>query len=80
MVGYSTILEESPFLKKLSELNGGRVADDDPIDPAQWDSVDVLDLISVIDEEFGVTVALDLIPACRTVGDLRELIRREVAS
>lgn len=69
---------ETPFLAKLSQLNQGRTADGDDVDPAAWDSVDVLDLISVIDEEFGVTVPLDQLNACHTVGELRALIAREL--
>ncbi|MDQ3283483.1 MAG: acyl carrier protein [Acidobacteriota bacterium] len=70
-----SILDEAPFLTKLGDLTQGRLADDDAIDPQTWDSVDVLDLIAAIDESYGVTLPLERLNACRTVGELRQLIR-----
>jgi len=59
----------------LRELNENRADDGAAIDPESWDSVDVLDLIAAIDESFSVTVPVDKLNACRTVGELRALIR-----
>lgn len=71
-------MSEEKLLAKIAEL--AKVApedltDDTPITPAEWDSVEVLDLITVIDESFGKTVPLDQVNATRTVGELRSLVR-----
>jgi acyl carrier protein len=68
---------EEPFLKKLGELARvppAALNDDVSIQPADWDSVDLLDLIAAIDDAYGVTVDLKQITACRTVGELRGLV------
>jgi acyl carrier protein len=68
---------EEPFFAKLSELarvSPAALSDDVAIQPADWDSVDLLDLIAAIDDAYGVTVDLKAITACRTVGELRGLV------
>ena len=67
-----------PFEAKLAELaNTGPadVSDSLEITPSEWDSVDVLDLIAALDESYGVTVPTASLNECRTVGELRALIR-----
>ena len=67
-------MSEEKFVAKLAELAkvpAGELSDETPITPAEWDSVEVLDLISVIDESFGITVPLDKVNATHTVGELR---------
>ena len=60
------------FATKLAEIvQQPELRDDTPIAPAEWDSVVVLDLIAAIDESYGVTIPIDDLNACRTVGDLR---------
>lgn len=67
-------MSDEPFLRKLRELNQGRVEDDAVIEPEGWDSVEVLELIAAIDESFSITVPIDQLNDCRTVGELRALI------
>lgn len=68
-------MNDEVFLDKLRDLNHGNVEDDAAIDPAAWDSIDVLDLISAIDVAFSVTIPIDKLNQCKTVGELRALIR-----
>ncbi len=68
-------MNHEPFLNKLGALTEGAVDDATAIDPRNWDSVDVLDLIAAIDESYDVTVPVDQLNSCRTVGELRQLIR-----
>ncbi len=68
------------FTSKLAELTHLRPQDMDDgteIAPAEWDSVEVLDLIAAIDDTFGTTVPLEALMRCRNVGELRELIRKQ---
>ena len=70
-------MNEQPFQTKLAELTKTAEADlSDSLEiaPAQWDSVDVLDLIAAIDESYGVTVPIAELNECRTVGDVRARI------
>lgn len=70
-------MSEGNFLAKLAEIarvDVGELAETTEITPVEWDSVEVLDLIAAIDESFGVTVAIEAMNKCRTVGDLRALI------
>jgi acyl carrier protein len=71
-------MTDEPFLTKLCEiaripLEG--LSDDAAIDPTGWESIEVLDVISAIDDVYGTTVPFQALTACRTVGQLRELIR-----
>ena len=69
---------EEAFVAKLEELakvSPGELSDSTEITPEAWDSVDVLDLIAAIDEGFGTTVPTQDLNRCKTVGDLRQLIR-----
>ena len=75
-------MNEQPFVTKLAEITKSAEADlGDSLEiaPAEWDSVDVLDLIAAIDESYGVTVPTASLNECRTVGDLRALIRSAAA-
>ena len=70
-------MNEEAFLNKLAEL--AKVApealsDDTPIAPAEWDSVELLDLIAAIDDAYGVTVDTKQITATHTVREFRDLI------
>ena len=40
-----------------------------------WDSMAVLGFIAMADEQYGAMIPPKLIPACRTVDDLADLIR-----
>jgi acyl carrier protein len=71
---------DEPFLNKLRELNQGNIDDAAAIEPESWDSVELLDLIAAIDESYDVTVPVERLKACRTVGDLRQLILAETSA
>lgn len=69
--------DQEPFLAKLADLaRVSREALDDGVEiqPAEWDSVDLLDLIAAVDEAFGVTVDIKEMNRCKTVGELRTLV------
>ena len=71
-------MSEETFLAKVAELARVPITDltdETPITPQDWDSVDLLDLIAVIDDAFGTTVPLESVNATRTVGELRALVR-----
>ena len=68
-------MNHEPFLNKLGALTEGRTEDETEIEPRNWDSVDVLDLIAAIDESYDVTVPVEKLNSCRTIGELRQLIR-----
>jgi len=71
-------MSEEKLLAKIAELARvpeQELTDATPITPGEWDSVEVLDLITVIDESFGKTVPLEKVNATRTVGELRQLVR-----
>ena len=69
-----------PLLEKIREINDGNFDDDAGLDPSSWDSVDMLDIISIIDVSYDVTIPVDQIKTCRTVGDLRRLIHSVAAA
>jgi acyl carrier protein len=72
-------MSSDAFSQKISDLTHGQVDANAAIDPESWDSVDVLDLLAAIDEVYSVTIPLEQLNACRTVGELRELIRAAAA-
>jgi acyl carrier protein len=72
------LMTEERFLQKVAEL--ARVPrelldDSTPIDPLNWDSIELIDLIAAIDEEFGITVPINQINACSSVGELRQRVQ-----
>ncbi len=57
-----------------------------PIEPAtdlatdlNIDSVAAMDLIMELEERFGVDIPINLLPDLVTVGDLEDLVRRQIA-
>ncbi len=75
-------MNDEPFLAKLGEVTRiplAELSDETAIDPTAWESIEVLDVISAIDQAYGTTVPFQLLTACRSVGQLRELIRSKVA-
>lgn len=70
-------MNDELFLTKLSEISkvpGAELTDGTEITPAEWDSVELLDLIAAIDDAYGVTIATEALNGARTVGELRSLI------
>lgn len=71
-------MNEEGFLQKIADfvkVSRESLDDSTPIDPQTWDSIELIDLIAAIDEEYGVTVPVKEINACTNVGELRQRIR-----
>jgi acyl carrier protein len=76
-------MSDSAFLELLARVGGvsrEEMTDSTPVDPQQWDSIVLLDMIAAIDESFGVTVPTASLQECRTVGELRALVARSTAA
>lgn len=73
-------MTDDPVLSKLRELTHGEVDDDTAISPEDWDSVDLLDLIAAIDAAHDVTIPVEQLTSCRSVGELRGRIRSAQSS
>lgn len=73
-------MSDEALNNKLRDLTRGETGDDVAIEPRSWDSVDVLDLIAAIDESYDVTVPIEQLNACKTIGELRQLIRTAAAA
>jgi acyl carrier protein len=76
-------MNDELFLDKLSEISKiARVemTDASEITPAEWDSVELLDLIAAIDDAYGVTISTESLNGAGTVGELRSLISAARAS
>lgn len=70
-------MSEVRFRNKVAALAGvaaAELSDATSIDVSEWDSVEVLELISLIDESFDVTVPGNELNSCRSFGELRRLI------
>jgi acyl carrier protein len=65
LAGLADILEED--VEALGE--------DYELDEENWDSMALLEAISLIDGEFGVTVSAKALAACKTVGAVWKLVR-----
>jgi acyl carrier protein len=74
-------MSEAEFIARLARIGriSTEVTDASPIRPAEWDSVELLDLIAAVDEAYGVTVPTADMTSCTTVGELRALIHRASA-
>lgn len=75
-------MNESAFLSKLADITGvpaELLNDSTEIHPNEWESIDVLDIIAAIDESYGTTVPVQALTACRSAGELRNLIRGAAA-
>lgn len=71
-------MNEETFLEKVSEVSGvpvDQLTDATEIDPANWESIQLLDVIAAMDESYGVTVPAQSLTACKSLGELRDLIR-----
>jgi acyl carrier protein len=73
-------MTDDPVSAKLRELAGRDVDDHTAIAPENWDSVDVLDLIAAIDSAHDVTIPVEELTSCRSVGQLRSKIRNAMSS
>ena len=76
-------MSERAFLETLARVGGvspEEMADSTPIEPREWDSIMVLDMIAAIDESYGVTVPTAALQECRSVGELRGLIAKSTSA
>ena len=74
---------KQPVLEKVAQignLSTEEISSETRIRPAEWDSVDLLDLIATIDEAYGVTVDTSALHRCQTVGEMSRLIDEAAAS
>jgi len=76
-------MERDSFVTKLCaalEFPAGSLTERSPLNSEAWDSVDLLNVISLIDEDLGVTVSGDDLKRCRTVGDLLTFLEGQQAA
>lgn len=56
-----------------------KVYDEDGLDTFEaWDSLAVLSLMFMVDEEYGVIIRNDEIKSAKTIGDLKSIIREKL--
>ena len=70
-------MNEKAFFEKLADafqVNAGDINEAFELNSDILDSVTVLDIIAVIDEEFGVTVPSKELKTCTSVGALLDLV------
>ena len=66
-------MDRAAFVPKLCtalEVPAGSLTERSPLNSDAWDSVDLLNVIALIDEEIGLAVSGDDFKRCRSVGDL----------
>jgi acyl carrier protein len=64
------------LLEPFRKVNGVITRETDISQDLKLDSLAVMDLMMELEEEFDVTIPLNLVAEIRTVGDLAEAIRR----
>ena len=77
------IMSADKFKAGLAEIlgiQGGTVSDGLRLDDNNWNSVEHLAVIALIDESFGVTLPARDLTACTSVRDLIDLINRKISS
>ena len=66
-------------LHELFELDAGTIHDTSVLQNIPgWNSLTFIGLIAMIDEQFGVAVAPNIILKCRTVADLMQAVESEL--
>ena len=66
-------MDRAAFVTKLCtalEFPAGSLTERSPLNSDAWDSVDLLNVIALIDEEIGLAVSGVDFKSCRSVGDL----------
>lgn len=74
-------MNQEAFLVKLAdvlEVSKDELHENSTLNTNTWDSMAILAVIALIDEEFDVTVPTQELTDCATVGDLLELVRRNL--
>jgi len=73
-------MDRVAFVAKLCtalEFPAGSLTEKSPLNSEAWDSVDLLNVIALIDEDLGLTVSGDDFKRCRSVGDLFALLEEQ---
>jgi acyl carrier protein len=73
-----SLVNDEQFLEKLAEIlqvPAGSMSREFPLTEENWDSVAVLSAISLIDEQFDVTVDAGALQSAGTAGEVVELVR-----
>ena len=72
-----TNAEKIALLEEVMELEEGTLQQDDVLEEYdEWDSVTILGIISLIDEEFGKTVTGKEVRDIKTVSGLLDMMER----
>ncbi len=69
------MLDRNVFLRKLEtalEFNEGEIKEDKPV--IEFDSVNIMGLVSLVDEEYNITLFPKDISDCNNIGDIINLI------
>lgn len=66
-------------LAEILSIKEDNVSDELRLDDNNWNSVEHLAVIALIDESFGVTLPAKDLTACTSVRDLMELIDRQIS-
>lgn len=75
-------MEREVFVTKLCaalEFPPGSLTERSPLNSEAWDSVDLLNVISLIDEDLGLTLSGEDFKRCRSVGDLLAFLEGQQA-
>ena len=69
-------MDRDAFLSELADILEARPVEVDEgfaLPVGDWDSMAVLEVIALVDEQFGVAVPSEKLTACATVGELLDL-------
>ena len=75
-------MDRVAFVNKLTaalERPAGSLNEASPLDAEHWDSIALVSVIAMVDEELGVTVSGQDLGGCGTVAALLEMLEGRVA-
>ncbi len=75
-------MDRVAFVKKLTaalERPAGSLSEASPLDAEHWDSIALVSVIALVDEELGVAVSGQELGECGTVAALLELLEAKAA-
>ena len=76
-------MDKKVFFEKLADafdVNKDEINEAFVLDGDTLDSMVVLDIIAAIDEQFGVTVPIEKLKICTSIGALLDLVHSQEAS
>ena len=71
------------FLSDLAdvlEVDRAALTDDFALDNTNWDSMNIVSTIALIDEHFRTTLPAEAFGSCSSIGDLLALIKAKLAN